>query len=54
MPYSYTAASGDWRHARVSSEHVWAEAVHRVAADGIRSAQAVDEAITRIKEILAE
>jgi hypothetical protein len=54
VPYSYTAASGDWRHARVSSEHVWAEAVHRVAADGVSPEQAVDEAIARIKQILSE
>jgi multiple sugar transport system substrate-binding protein len=33
---------------------VWAKAVHRVVADGISPEQAVDEAITRIKEILGE
>ena len=32
----------------------WPEAVHRVAADGISPEQAVDEAIARIKQILAE
>jgi multiple sugar transport system substrate-binding protein len=54
VPYSYAAASGDWRHNRVSSERVWAKAVHRVAADGISPEQAVDEAIARIKQILSE
>ena len=51
----YAAASGDWRHDRVvQREHVWAEAVHRVAAEGISPEQAVDEAIARIKQILSE
>jgi hypothetical protein len=31
-----------------------ADLVHRVAADGVSPEQAVDEAITRIKQILAE
>jgi hypothetical protein len=52
--YSYTAASGDWRHDRVSSEQVWPKAIHRVAADGISPEHAVDEAIARIKQILSE
>ena len=47
-------ASGDPRHLLVKREHVWAKAVHRVAADGISPEQAVDEAIARIKQILAE
>jgi hypothetical protein len=33
---------------------VWPNAVHRVAAEGISPEQAVDEAIARIKQILAE
>jgi multiple sugar transport system substrate-binding protein len=32
----------------------WPEAVHRVVADGISPEQAVDEAITRIKQTLSE
>jgi multiple sugar transport system substrate-binding protein len=52
--YDYVAVSGDWRHARVREELVWSKAVHRVAADGISPEQAVDEAIARIKQILAE
>jgi multiple sugar transport system substrate-binding protein len=50
--YDYVAVSGDWRH--TSRWKVWAEAVQRVAADGISPEQAVDEAIARIKQILAE
>ncbi len=57
--YDYVAASGDWRHAKSlpwSEEggDPWPEAVHRVAAEGISPEQAVDEAIARIKQILAE
>jgi multiple sugar transport system substrate-binding protein len=53
--YSYVAASGDRRYDRIRyPEHVWGTAVHRVAADGISPEQAVDEAIARIKQILAE
>jgi multiple sugar transport system substrate-binding protein len=51
---NYAAASGDWRHQLVNQEHVWGNAVHRVAADGISPEQAVDEAIERIKQILSE
>ena len=39
---------------KIWEENVWCKAVQRVAADGIRPEQAVDEAIARIKEILAE
>jgi multiple sugar transport system substrate-binding protein len=35
-------------------EHVWAKAAHRVAVEGISPEQAVDEAIARVKQILAE
>jgi multiple sugar transport system substrate-binding protein len=52
--YSYSAASGEWRHQQVEAEGVWPKAVHRVAADGISPEQAVDEAIARIKAILGE
>jgi multiple sugar transport system substrate-binding protein len=50
--YDYVAVSGDWRH--TSRGIVWAEAVQRVAVNGISPEQAVDEAIARIKQILAE
>jgi multiple sugar transport system substrate-binding protein len=52
--HNYAAASGNWRHELVDGEFVWAKAIHRVAADGISPEQAVDEAIARIKQILAE
>lgn len=50
--YSYAAVSSDWRHSQ--AYYTWSEAIHRVAADGISPKQAVDEAIGRVKEILAE
>ena len=44
----------EWRSPQLFEENVWAKAVHRVAAEGISPEQAVDEAIARIKQILAE
>jgi multiple sugar transport system substrate-binding protein len=44
----------EWRSPRISEENVWGRAVHRVAAEGISPERAVDEAIARIKQILAE
>ena len=52
--YDYVAVSGDWRHQLVDEELRLAEGVQRVAAEGISPEQAVDEAIARIKQILAE
>ena len=52
--YAYAAISGNWRHQLVNQEHVWATAVHRVVTEGISPEQAVDEAIARVKQILAE
>ena len=52
--YNYASASGEWRHDLVEQEYVWPNAIHRVAAEGISPEQAVDEAIARIKQILAE
>jgi multiple sugar transport system substrate-binding protein len=54
LAYSYAAVSGNWCHQLVDQEFVWAKAIHRVAAEGISPEQAVDEAIARIKEILAQ
>jgi multiple sugar transport system substrate-binding protein len=54
LAHNYAAASGDWRHQLVDQERVWAKAIQRVAAEGVSPEQAVDEAITRIKQILAE
>ena len=50
----FAVASGNWRHQLVAKENVWGQAVHRVVAEGISPEQAVDEAIARIKAILAE
>jgi multiple sugar transport system substrate-binding protein len=50
--YEYVTVSGNWRHAE--AQYVWAKAIHRVAAEGVSPEQAVDEAIARIKEILAK
>jgi len=47
-------ASGNWRHDRVWQEYPWAKAIHRVAVEGWSPERAVDEAITRIKQILSE
>ena len=44
----------EWRSGPIWDENVWGTAVHRVVADGISPAQAVDEAIARIKQILSE
>jgi multiple sugar transport system substrate-binding protein len=35
-------------------EEPWAKAVNRIVTEGISPAQAVDEAIARIKQILSE
>ncbi len=52
--YKYSVVSGDPRYLLVNQKRVWAQAVHRVAAEGISPEQAVDEAIARIKQILAD
>ena len=44
----------EWQSDRIYEENVWGNAVHRVVTEGISPAQAVDEAIARIKQILAE
>jgi multiple sugar transport system substrate-binding protein len=44
----------EWSSNRISQERVWGNAVHRVVTEGISPGQAVDEAIARIKQILAE
>ena len=54
LAYNYATASGDLRHDRVEQENVWGKAVHRVSPTAAAPMQAVDEAIARIKEILAE
>jgi multiple sugar transport system substrate-binding protein len=54
LAHNYAVVSGNWRHQLVKQERIWAKAIHRVAAEGISPEQAVDEAIARIKQILAE
>jgi multiple sugar transport system substrate-binding protein len=52
--FEYGRVSGDLRHDQVYNEHIWAKAIHRIATEGISPAQAVDDAIARIKQILQE
>jgi multiple sugar transport system substrate-binding protein len=54
MQHDYATASGNWRHDRVWQERVWPKAIHRIVTEGISPEQAVDEAITRVEEILSE
>jgi multiple sugar transport system substrate-binding protein len=54
LHYDYAQALGNWRHDRVWQEFPWAKAMHRVAVEGWSPERAVDEAITRVKQILAE
>jgi multiple sugar transport system substrate-binding protein len=48
------ARGEEWQSHRIWDENVWGKAVRRVAADGLNPEQAVDEAIARIKQILAQ
>jgi multiple sugar transport system substrate-binding protein len=54
MQHSYLAVTGDWRHERTFVERPWPKAIHRIVTENISPEQAVDEAIARIKQILAE
>jgi multiple sugar transport system substrate-binding protein len=54
MADDFAQASGNWRHGQVRQGWTWSKAIHRVTADGISPERAVDEAIARIKQILAE
>jgi multiple sugar transport system substrate-binding protein len=54
LAHDFAQALGNWRHDTIWQEFTWAKAIHRVAAEGISPEQAVDEAIARIKQILAE
>jgi multiple sugar transport system substrate-binding protein len=54
LTHDYTAASGDLGHDQIYNERVWAKAVHRIVTENITPEQAVDDAIARIKQILAE
>jgi multiple sugar transport system substrate-binding protein len=44
----------EWQASPIWDENVWGKAVHRVVTENINPEQAVDEAIARIKQILAE
>jgi multiple sugar transport system substrate-binding protein len=54
LAQDFAQALGNWRLDVVWQEFTWAQAIHRVAADGISPEQAVDEAIARIKQILSK
>ena len=54
LSHQYGPASGDLRHDQVYNERVWAKAIHRIVTEGISPAQAVDEAVARIKQILQQ
>jgi multiple sugar transport system substrate-binding protein len=54
LAHDYATASGNWRHDLAWQQKTWPKAIHRVAAEGISPERAVDEAIARIKQILAE
>ena len=54
VAHNYAVASGNWRHDLVEQEYLWPKAIHRVVTENISPEQAVDEAIARIKQILAE
>jgi multiple sugar transport system substrate-binding protein len=52
--YDYATISGDRRLDHILEERVWGKAIHRIVTENISPEQAVDEAIARIKQILAE
>jgi hypothetical protein len=45
---------GEWRSGQIVEENVWGNAAYRVVTEAITTEQAVDEAITRIKQILSD
>jgi multiple sugar transport system substrate-binding protein len=54
MQYDYTTVTGDLRYDSIWQDLTWAKAIHRIVSENVSPEQAVDEAITRIKQILAE
>jgi multiple sugar transport system substrate-binding protein len=54
LAHDYAAASGDLRHEQIGNEDIWRKAIHRVVTEGVSPEQAVDDAITRIKQILSD
>jgi multiple sugar transport system substrate-binding protein len=54
QPVALSYATLNPKYGQVDEEAVWEKAVHRIIADGLTPQQAADEAIARIKEILAD
>lgn len=54
QPVAPIYANLNLKYGQVEEEAVWETAVHRIAAEGLTPEQATDEAIARIKQILAE
>jgi hypothetical protein len=44
----------EWRSVGIWEQNVWGGAVHGVAAEGLTTEQAADEAIAHIKQLLSE
>ncbi len=54
QPVALPYATLNPKYGQVDEEAVWEKAVHRIVADGLTPQQAADEAIARVKEILAD
>jgi multiple sugar transport system substrate-binding protein len=54
LQHDYATVTGDWRYDLAMRDEPWAKAVNRIITEGISPAQAVDETVARIKQILAE
>ena len=54
QPVAPVYANLNLKYGQVEEEAVWETAAHRIAADGLTPEQAADEAIARIKQILAQ
>jgi multiple sugar transport system substrate-binding protein len=52
--YEYRVVSGNWRYDLVWQDLTWAKAIHRIVTEGISPEQAVDDAIARVKQLLAK
>jgi multiple sugar transport system substrate-binding protein len=54
LQHDYTTVTGDWRYDLAMRDEPWAKAINRIITEGISPAQAVDETVARIKQILSE
>jgi multiple sugar transport system substrate-binding protein len=54
QPVALSNSSLNPKYGQVDNEAVWEKAVHRIVADDLTPEQAADEAIARVKEILAD